>query len=309
MRKHHEYRRIRESLPSCGRGGFQTRPGIIFAIAVFAALFACGKKEPPISAGEVHALFRSAIPASADDKMWSEAPVHPAKLILQDMVEPRLMKASTLQVNVQTITDGSKVAFLLRWDDATPNDIPGPARFTDACAVQLPAKIEADVPAPQMGEDGRPVEITYWSASWQASVNGRKDEITAIYPTASVDHYPFQAAPLKEGSPEQQAMAKRYAPARAAGNPVSGPRAVPVQDLVAEGPGTLRPAEKSVSTGSGKRTEKGWTVLIVRPLPEGFRASSNGGQVAFAIWDGAGQEVGSRKMRTAWIPFTMEAGK
>ena len=31
-------------------------------------------------------------------------------------------------------------------------------------------------------------------------------------------------------------MAKRYAPARALENPMSGPRTEPVQDLIAEGP-------------------------------------------------------------------------
>ncbi len=117
-----------------------------------------------------------------------------------------------------------------------------PGNFTDACAVQLPAKVEADLPAPQMGEDGRAVEIVYWSASWQASVNGRPDNIQAMYPRAAVDHYPFQAPSLKEGSVEQQEMANRYAPAHALGNNMAGPRTQPVQDLIAEGPGTLRPA-------------------------------------------------------------------
>jgi hypothetical protein len=276
---------------------------IIFFILL--ALLSCGKKEPPVSSSQVHAVFRSAVPANAGDEVWTEAPVHPAKLILQDMVEPRLMKPSTLQVNVQSVTDGKRVAFLMSWDDATQNDLPGPAKFMDACAVQVPAKIEADLPAPQMGEDGRPVEITYWSAAWQASVNGRADNINAIYPAATVDHYPFQAPSLKEGSPEQQEMAKRYSPARAANNPVSGPRTQPVQDLVGEGPGTLRPADKSVSTGKGVRTEKGWAVLIVRPIPDGAGAA----QVAFAIWQGANSETGSRKMRTAWIPFSWEKAK
>jgi len=47
-------------------------------------------------------------------------------------------------------------------------------------AVQLPAATTPDVPAPQMGEEGKPVEITYWSAIFQATVNGRKDDIQAF---------------------------------------------------------------------------------------------------------------------------------
>lgn len=281
---------------------------LIVAAALQFGCSGCGKKQPPVSAGEVHALVRSQTPSTQDDAVWSEAPVHPAKLILQDLVEPRLMTASTPLVNVQAVSDGRKIAFLLRWDDDTENDRPGAARFTDACAVQLPQKTEADLPAPQMGEDTRPVEITYWSANWQAVVDGRADDIKAIYPNASVDHYPFQAPSLKEGSEDQQAMAKRYAPARALENPMSGPRKQPVQDLIAEGPGTLRPADQTQSTGIGKRTQKGWSVLIVRALPQGAGAGMKG-QIAFAVWNGANQEVGARKMRTPWIPFAMEASK
>lgn len=271
-------------------------------------LAACGKREAPISSNEVRAIFRSQVPATIEDPAWGEAPVHPARLIPQDMVEPRLLTPSTLRVNVQAVTDGQKVAFRLQWQDPTVNNLPGPARFTDACAVQFPAKAERDVPAPQMGEEGRPVEITYWSASWQATVDGRPDTIRSIYPRASVDHYPFEAPSLKATPQEQEAMAKRYAPARELGNGMAGPRKQPVQDLIAEGPGTLRPAGHSMSVGSGKRTGTGWSVLIARPLPEGGRPVSRS-QVAFAVWEGSRQEVGSRKMRTAWIPLAVEGAK
>ena len=155
---------------------------------------------------------------------------------------------------------------------------------------------------------GRPVEITYWSAIFQAVVNGRKDDIHAIYPRAKVDHYPFEAAPLQPGSPAQQEMAKRYAPARSLENPMAGPRTVPVQDLVAEGPGTLRPAEKSLSTGSGKHDQSGWTVMVIRPLPNGAHLGGRT-QVAFAVWEGSHQEVGARKMRTAWIPLALGSAR
>jgi hypothetical protein len=214
------------------------------------------------------------------------------------------MQASTTLVNVQAATDGQKIAFRLSWNDATADDLPGPARFGDAAAVQLPAATAADVPAPQMGEDGKPVEITYWSAIFQAMVNGRKDNIEAIYPQASVDHYPFEAASLKPGSPAQQDMEKRYAPARALGNAMGGPRTVPVQDLLAEGPGTLRGAEKTLSSGTGKHSKDGWTVLLVRPLPNGTKPGGRT-QAAFAVWQGSQQEVGAKKMRTGWIPLAI----
>ena len=275
---------------------------------VFAVAFAgCKKAETPMSEAEVKAVFEKSLPSAAEDKLWERAPVHPAKLLLQDMVEPRLLEASTAVVRVQAMTDGVKIVFRMSWQDLTLDDVPGPGRFGDAAAVQLPAATTVDVPAPQMGEDGKPVEITYWSAIFQASVDGRKDSIEAIYPNAKVDHYPFEAASLKPGSPAQQAMERRYAPARALGNSMAGPRTVPVQDLLAEGPGTLRPAEKSVSSGGGKHSKDGWTVLLVRPLPNGVKPGGRT-QAAFAVWQGSHEEVGAKKMRTGWIPLSVGSG-
>jgi hypothetical protein len=287
----------------------KARNALLIIVGFFSAsLFACAKQGPPVSDSEVKAVVEKTAPTSVDDAVWQRAPLHPAKLLLQDMVEPRLMQASTAFVNVQAVSDGQRIAFRLSWNDASPDDLPGPARFGDAVAVQLPAATSADAPAPQMGEPGRPVEITYWSAVFQAVVDGRKDDINAIFPQAKVDHYPFEAAALKTGSPEQVAMAKRYAPARSLGNPMAGPRTQPVQDLIAEGPGTLRLSDKSTSSGTGKRAKDGWTVLLSRPLPQGLQAGSRT-QVAFAVWEGSHQEVGARKMRTAWVPLALGASQ
>jgi DMSO reductase family type II enzyme heme b subunit len=294
----------RRTKPSLGLRTF----AIVTAIVFIASLTACKKAEPPVSDAEVKAVAEKTIPSTIEDRVWEGVPFHPAKLLMQDVVEPRLMQASTSTVRVQAVTDGQQIAFRLSWNDPTQDDLPGPGRFEDAVAVQLPAKTVPDVPNPQMGEDGKPVEITFWSANFQALVNGRKDEITAIYPQAKIDHYPFEATSLKAGSPAQQEMAKRYAPARNAGNPISGPRTVPVQDLVAEGPGTLRAAEKAISTGVGKHSKDGWTVLLIRPLPSGAQIGART-QVAFAVWEGSHQEVGARKMRSGWIPLAIGGAK
>ncbi len=279
---------------------------LIIALAVLVSV-AC-QKAPPTSPAEVAAVTRPAVPSDPEDATWRDAPVHVAPLLLQDMVEPRLLKASTADVHVRAITDGTRIAFRLDWKDATKDDLPGAARFTDACAVQLPAKVFADVPAPQMGERGRPVEITFWRASWQATVDGRADSIKDLYSGATVDHYPFQAPSLEKGSPAQREMEARYAPARALGNRMGGPRQKPVEDLIAEGPGTITPAPAGSSDGRGKRTADGWSVLIARSLPEGLGPGKRS-QVAFAIWQGSQQEAGARKMRTGWIPLVVEAKK
>jgi DMSO reductase family type II enzyme heme b subunit len=272
-------------------------------LALAAAFFV----PPPAAAADAELVVaqRTALPSGPADAAWGDVAPARVALIPQDMVEPRQLKPTTSEVFARAVSDGSRIAFLLEWTDASGDDMTKPAQFTDACAVQLPRDATADVPAPQMGEPGRAVEITYWRAAWQASVDGRPDSIVALYPGATVDHYPFEAAPLEKNPTAQQAMALRYAPARAAGNEVAGPRQRAVEDLIAEGPGSLAPAAKQDSTGSGARTAKGWAVVLVRRVPASLAAGKRT-QVAFAVWDGAHDEVGARKMRSAWVPIAMQ---
>jgi hypothetical protein len=283
------------------------RVALVSALA--AAAIACGSRsQRTVSATEVKAFPAATLPAGPDDPAWSSAPVHVAQLLLQDVVEPRQLAPTTASIEAQALTDGKSVAFRLAWAAPARSDAVTPSTFSDAVAVQLPAVPGADVPNPMMGEEGKPVEITYWRAAWQAMVDGRPDTLAALYPNSRVDTYPFESPSLVPGSPDQLAMAKRYAPARALGNPMAGPRQSPVQDLVATGPGTLRPAEKMVSSGTGKATPNGWAVVIARPLPVGVRQGGRS-QVAFAVWQGQKREAGARKMRTGWIPLSLEGAR
>jgi hypothetical protein len=275
-------------------------------LVILALLAGCRKAPAPTT--EVVAFRVANLPSSPADEAWKDVPEHVAKLIPQDLVEPRLMTPSTQEIHVQAVTNGSEVAFRLRWADTEQNDLADAGRFTDACAVQIPRKIDANAPAPQMGEAGKPVDIIFWRADWQASVNGRGDTIRDLYPNASIDHYPFQAASLPPGSPEQKEMANRYAPAQALGNRRTGPRETPVESLTAEGPGTLGPGPANGARGQGARIENGWAVVIGRKLPEGL-APRVRTQIAFAVWEGSHQEVGARKMRTGWIPLSVREGQ
>ena len=177
------------ALAAAGRGGLPGRP----------------RRHRP----EVVAAPRgTAAGVDPADAAWASAPRSTwRRSCLQDMVEPRLLAPSTREVRVRAVTDGTRVAFRLEWDDADarrPAGRPGASRTRARCSSRCASS--ADVPAPQMGETGRPVEITYWRASWQAVVDGRGDTIQAIYPNATVDHYPFEAASLQEGSPEQERL-------------------------------------------------------------------------------------------------------
>ncbi len=275
----------------------------ILIIFSFLMASACSRAQVPTA--EVNVVQVKEITLDANASIWTDVPLHVSKMLLQDLVDPRLMEPSTSEVSVKAITDGKDIAFRIEWADATQNDIPGPKHMIDGCAVQLPAKTDANVPAPQMGETGKTVEISFWRADWQAIVEGRPDAIAAIYPNATVDHYPSEAKPFEKDPAAQAEAANRYAPARALGNRRSGPREQPVEDLIAEGPGTLSPAANAVSRGKGARTAKGWAVVIVRPSPAGFSATSPS-QAAFAVWEGSHSETGARKMRTGWVPLLLK---
>lgn len=275
---------------------------ILLLPVAIAAGMSC--RRAPAPTPEVVAISSVALPADPGDAAWQTAPEHIATLLLQDLVEPRLMKPSTKEVRVRALSYGSEMAFRLEWADGVADDLPGTGRFPDGCAVQLPQKADVNAPDPQMGQPGRPVEIVYWRADWQATVDGRDDTIQALYPNASVDHYPFEARPLEPGSVAQRQMARRYAPADAVGNRRGGLTESAVEDLVAEGPGTLSPAPTTTSRGRGLRTRNGWAVVITRRTPDGLALRART-QVAFAVWEGSAHESGSRKMRTGWVGLSM----
>lgn len=269
-------------------------------LALLMLTAACSRA--PKTANEVVAVKAAAVPSSPADGVWDDAPEFTTKLVPQDLVEPRLTTPSTQEVRVRAVTDGAEIAFRIEWDDATLNDTPGPGKMNDACAIQVPEKLEKDLPEPQMGQDGKRVQVTYWRADWQATVNGRGDTIRDLYPNATVDHYPFESKALEKGSDAQQEMTRRYAPARALGNARSGPRTQPVEELIASGPGTLSPGPPLGAKGKGLHEKKGWAVVISRKLPEGLSPNQRT-HMAFAVWQGSQQEAGARKMRSGWVPL------
>lgn len=267
-----------------------------------------GCSKAPKLVNEVVAGSAAKLPSLPDDPAWDNAPEHRAKMITQDLVEPRLLNPSTSEVMVRALTDGSSIAFRLEWADGSKSDTPGPSAMIDACAIQIPEKMEKDLPEPQMGQEGKTVQVTYWRADWQASVDGRGDTIRDLYPNATVDHYPFEAKTLEKGSDAQKEMALRYSPARALGNVRSGPRTVPVEDLIAAGPGTLMPGPSQNAKGKGGHKKDHWSVVVSRKLPDGLSVNQRT-HIAFAVWQGSERESGARKMRTGWIPLVRRGEK
>jgi hypothetical protein len=273
---------------------------------LLAAAAGCGPPAAVSTPQEIVLREVPDLPADPRDPAWDAAPVHEAALRPQDLVEPRKLEGLLRRVRLRALTDGRRLAFRLDWDDATEDSVRIPGRFSDACAVQLPVAVSPDLPAPQMGEKGRPVRIAFWSASAQAAVDGRPDDLKTLFPNAQVDHYPFEAPGLEKNHDEQERLRLSYAPARAVGNPAAGPPRRAVQDLVAHGPGTLAPTGPPDSDGRGRRAGTGWSVLISRPLPEGL-APGTRTHASFAVWNGSEGDVASRKLWVPWTPVVRPA--
>jgi hypothetical protein len=244
-----------------------------------------------------------------NSKLWNDAPEHPAKLMIQDVTEPKMLDPGISLVKVRALHNNDWVVFRLEWDDATHNLIPQPGTSSDAIAIQFPLQAGADVPDAAMGQQGKAVRIWYWKALWQdddeRAKAGKGDRIATLYPNAKADHYPFEASAVARDE-----MEKRYAPAKAAGNPIlARPNANPVQVLMAEGFGNTTPNSNQPSAGRGIWNQGRWMTTIARPLRGGTDLGDlEAGKrtyIAFAVWDGAKQHTGSRKMRSGWIPFVL----
>lgn len=281
------------------------------ALATVTFLAGCGKspEEPPagrtpteILARRVSADLPRTDPAST---LWDRAPEHAAKMLLQDQTEPKLLAPGADIVRVRALHDDRFLVLRLEWTDATRDTTVSTDIFSDAAAVEFPLRGGSDVPDAAMGQPGRPVRIH----AWRASLQDRLEAAAGAVPGSGApvaDHYPFEAAAEKD----REAMSLLYAPARASQNPVTVIRTdAPTEDLIAEGFGTLRTAAERVSTGRGLHADGNWRIVIARPLDQDAEAALLPGKrtfVALAVWDGSAKHVGARKMRSGWIPITLE---
>ena len=98
--------------------------------------------------------------------------------------------------------------------------------------------------------------------------------------------------------------------AKSAGNPVSQfERKTPIEELVAEGFGTLTTQAESVTTGRGVHADGAWHVVFTRPLrtADGNDYQFAGpGAFALSVWDGGQGNVGGRKHWSTWSEFEVQ---
>ncbi|GBC76363.1 Chlorate reductase subunit gamma [bacterium HR07] len=201
------------------------------------------------------------------------------------------------ELQVRALHNGRLIAFLLEWADPTKDqDIAQVDRFGDGVAVQFPVDPKAN-PSPFMGDAQNAVNIWQWQAAWQRDMDeGGLADVERVYPPyASEVPYGIYVG-------------------RDAGNWRSQrDHKTPVENLIAQGFGTLTHQELQHVLGKGIWENGRWRVVFVRALHTGLAgdASFEAGQknlINFAVWDGSSGERGARKsVSLNWHELTLEA--
>lgn len=274
---------------------------LIVVIPLLAVVGARAQEEAEWTAARVDAdLFH----LDPDAAFWAGAEERTISLMAQPMVTPRPVETTTPELYVQAVHDGTWLALRLRWADPERSEAGRPGEYSDAAAVQFPMQ-PAEFPPPVfMGVKGNPVHIFHWRAQYQRDREVGKPTMRDLYPNMNVDMYPMELADA--GSLDlDPASREPFSPGRAEGNPQSFAK-TGVDEIWAEGFSTSS-VQESAARGEGRWADGWWTLEIVRPLArEGGSVFAPGDRtfVAFAVWQGGRDEVGSRKSVTmVWTPL------
>lgn len=238
-----------------------------------------------------HSFFKAPDPLAPE---WNSIPEITVPLFPQNITTPSLFQTSVAELKVKAIHNGKYFAVRLEWKDKAPDSSVSADRASDACAIQFPLK-EISATSPFMGNKGAPVSILHWKAIWQQDINKGYQRVVDLYPNTWVDtdRFGIQAAiDLK--------------------NPLSQPgRKIPVEELFAEGFGTLTTQPVQNAGGNGFWKEGKWAVVLVRPLKtrdknDPVLKAGAPTAVAFAIWEGGIKNVGARKNYAPWMTLNLE---
>lgn len=233
---------------------------------------------------------------------WGEVAAFEVRLQPQQVTPPILAEAAIDSLLVRSLHNGSEIGFHLEWQDPARDELEAMARFRDAVAVQLPVG-PGEPPSITMGGPGAPVHILHWKASWQADIDTGLKGVKDIFPNAFNDVFP-------EGLMGDEA-ARVFYPGIYVGNSLSWrEKASPVEELVAEGFGSLTTQEEQRAVGRGVFSEGRWRVVIAIPMQggEGQATLEPGSRtsVAFAAWNGGAGNRGARKQWGDWTPLEIE---
>jgi len=219
----------------------------------------------------------------------------------QAVATPHQVAPAVTAIEVRAARNGDHAAILLEWQDDSADWRTAVDAFGDMVAIAFPA-VPGTTPAPFMGNPGARVEILQWRADWQSDLEKGPLSVQELYPNA-------YAADFHHEDHLPEAAANAYRGAAGVGNPMAQrQRHSAVQDLMAEGFGSLTPRATQAADGKGWHDGQRWQVVITRPLAaQGDSAPSlepgAATSIAFAVWNGSQGEVGARKGWVSWVPL------
>lgn len=277
---------------------------------LLAALFtvSCGNKAATTTSTDIHVVMVETVPLDPEHANWGRMMDITVDVLPQQIAFPTLKEAAVKKLNVRALADKQWLGLRLEWEDAGVNDMLETDKFTDGVAVEFPLGDPAKS-NPMMGDPQNPVYILHWKAAWQRDIDKGRADVQDLHPGYWADPYPFVAGghpyPVQESF--ESANSRRYLPGVAAGNPVSKiSRQYPVEELHAEGFGSLADHRFQDARGKGVWANGKWRVVLLLPRESSdpanpkFAAKSST-SVALAVWEGKAKNVGGRKH---WAPFT-----
>lgn len=229
------------------------------------------------------------IPTLPTDPSWEKIPPIPIPLSGQIITRPVWPEPSAKALSVRSIHNGSEIAFLLEWQDATRNEQLTPGVFRDGAAIALPL---GNAPAFFcMGQLDHYVNIWHWKADWQSDVDRR-------------------AARAQERKRGEEGGIRRFE--------VIPRRPSSVEDLIGGGFSTLttKSAQGRVQ-GQAEWSRGFWRVVMTRPLSQDQDDRENDAwlqpgrlqSIAFAVWNGENKERNGQKAVASWLQLVIDPTK
>src|SRR5574341_678564 len=225
---------------------------------------------------------------------------------------------SVKSAEVKAVHDGTTIYFQISWKDSTKNARTiAVQEFRDAVALMFPLGVVEITPAehfsPRMGDREKPVNIWHWKADWEADLvaKGGLEDVDIQYPNMYDD---FNSNPYCPDDYRQVITSvEMLSGGRAANNPLSQPgRRRKVEDLNAEGFGTITTQDHQDVNGCSEYEDGIWTVIMYRSLITKDQDDIQfvpGGKTYFnmAVWNGGEKDRnGQKNISTQWHPITLE---
>ncbi len=231
---------------------------------------------------------------------------------------------SVEKLTVRSLHNGNQIGIKLEWEDLTVNaNVIGNTSFADGAALQF--DLTEGSPSFAMGEENKPVNIWLWKFDKQLDLISYRD-VEDEYAAMAVDGYPFErrhypfARTSKDPLKPDEALTPTllqdptFLAGWGSGNYLSDPqKETPIEDMNAEGFGTIEPQPKQGQNVQGKGVWKDgkWHVCFVRDLSSTdsddiqFRKVEQV-NIAFAIWDGQAGDRDGQKSVTNWFKLELK---